>query len=240
MTADERDMPARYASSPCLAGEVAPDYFDPLAVDPEQARDVARWRRAERTRLRNDAAVALLIGPEEQARIFQSAGADDKMIGGNGPGPLAARPEIGSRHPRSVAFQIGRHGVHHQRHMGRILQEGPIFLADMDCRTLDELDPVDIFRHGHVRAERYQVQHVPGRIKERLEVLSCDGPAGIGYPVALLEVVGIELAAPTGPMIGATTQQTDTRHIKVKIGIAINRSAVEILAFLGDVLAARF
>ena len=54
MTADERDMPARYASSPCLAGEVAPDYFDPLAVDPEQARDVARWRRAERTRLRNE------------------------------------------------------------------------------------------------------------------------------------------------------------------------------------------
>lgn len=42
----------RYASPPCMAGEVAPDYFDPLAVDPEQARDVARWRRAERGRLR--------------------------------------------------------------------------------------------------------------------------------------------------------------------------------------------
>ncbi|TDK41331.1 5-formyltetrahydrofolate cyclo-ligase [Antarcticimicrobium luteum] len=42
----------RYASPPCLAGEVAPDYFDPLAVDPGQARDVARWRRAERARLR--------------------------------------------------------------------------------------------------------------------------------------------------------------------------------------------
>lgn len=34
-----------------MAGEIAPDYFDPLAVDPEQARDVARWRRAERARL---------------------------------------------------------------------------------------------------------------------------------------------------------------------------------------------
>jgi 5,10-methenyltetrahydrofolate synthetase len=34
-----------------MAGEVAPDYFDPLGVDPEQARDVARWRRAERIRL---------------------------------------------------------------------------------------------------------------------------------------------------------------------------------------------
>lgn len=44
--------PGRYASPPCLASEIAPDYFDPLATDPEQARDVARWRRAERIRLR--------------------------------------------------------------------------------------------------------------------------------------------------------------------------------------------
>lgn len=42
----------RLASSPCLAGEIAPGGFDPLAVDLEQARDVARWRRAERIRLR--------------------------------------------------------------------------------------------------------------------------------------------------------------------------------------------
>jgi len=41
-----------FASPPCLAGEMALEYFDPLAVDPEQARDVARWRRAERARLR--------------------------------------------------------------------------------------------------------------------------------------------------------------------------------------------
>ena len=41
----------RYASPPCLASEISPDYFDPLAVDPEQARDVARWRKAERARL---------------------------------------------------------------------------------------------------------------------------------------------------------------------------------------------
>lgn len=49
MSADE--LPGRYASPPCLASEIAPDYFDPLAVDPEQARDVARWRKAERIRL---------------------------------------------------------------------------------------------------------------------------------------------------------------------------------------------
>ena len=40
-----------YASPPCMAGEVDPTYFDPLGTDPGQARDVARWRRAERTRL---------------------------------------------------------------------------------------------------------------------------------------------------------------------------------------------
>lgn len=53
MTDDDRgDKPATgYASPPCYAHEIAPDYFDPLAVDPEQARDVARWRKAERARL---------------------------------------------------------------------------------------------------------------------------------------------------------------------------------------------
>lgn len=38
----------RYASSPCLAHEIDPTYFDPLAVDPQQALDVSRWRKAER------------------------------------------------------------------------------------------------------------------------------------------------------------------------------------------------
>ncbi|MEZ5793236.1 5-formyltetrahydrofolate cyclo-ligase [Albidovulum sp.] len=43
-----------FSSPPCYAADVAPDYFDPLAVDPEQARDVARWRKAERARLRDE------------------------------------------------------------------------------------------------------------------------------------------------------------------------------------------
>lgn len=50
-----------YASPPCLAGDIAPDYFDPHGVDPQQAVDVARWRKAERGRLlaaRNDMIVA--------------------------------------------------------------------------------------------------------------------------------------------------------------------------------------
>lgn len=40
-----------YASPPCMAADLDPTYFDTLGTDPEQARDVARWRRAERTRL---------------------------------------------------------------------------------------------------------------------------------------------------------------------------------------------
>lgn len=55
MTDDDRNSfrcRSGFSSPPCYAAEIAPDYFDPLAVDPEQARDVARWRKAERTRLR--------------------------------------------------------------------------------------------------------------------------------------------------------------------------------------------
>lgn len=47
----ESGNPGGFSSPPCYAAEVAPDYFDPLAVDPVQARDVARWRKAERSRL---------------------------------------------------------------------------------------------------------------------------------------------------------------------------------------------
>ena len=49
---DNDDTPRHYASPPCMAAEVDPTYFDPSHVDPGQARDVARWRKAERQRLR--------------------------------------------------------------------------------------------------------------------------------------------------------------------------------------------
>ena len=48
----DTSKPGTYASPPCMAGEVDPAYFDPLVTDPAQARDVARWRKAERQRLR--------------------------------------------------------------------------------------------------------------------------------------------------------------------------------------------
>lgn len=40
-----------FASPPCMAAEMDPAYAENRAVDPEQARDVSRWRRAERGRL---------------------------------------------------------------------------------------------------------------------------------------------------------------------------------------------
>ncbi|MDE3239096.1 MAG: 5-formyltetrahydrofolate cyclo-ligase [Paracoccaceae bacterium] len=45
------DEAGSYASPPCYAHEVDPAYFDPQGVDPQQAKDVARWRKAERARL---------------------------------------------------------------------------------------------------------------------------------------------------------------------------------------------
>lgn len=54
MSDEDSKKPQRgsYASPPCLAHEIDPTYFDPLAVDPAQARDVARWRKARRDELR--------------------------------------------------------------------------------------------------------------------------------------------------------------------------------------------
>jgi len=49
--------PRPLASPPCMAGEVAEGRFGAMGTDPQQARDVAVWRRAERIRLaglRND------------------------------------------------------------------------------------------------------------------------------------------------------------------------------------------
>ena len=58
-----------FSSPPCYAAEVAPDYFDPLAVDSEKARDLARWRKAERTRLR---AARLALTVDERAQIGEA------------------------------------------------------------------------------------------------------------------------------------------------------------------------
>jgi 5-formyltetrahydrofolate cyclo-ligase len=48
-TDDEEFPAAALASSPCMLHELRPD--GTAIIDPEQARDVARWRKAERERL---------------------------------------------------------------------------------------------------------------------------------------------------------------------------------------------
>lgn len=60
--------PTGYASPPCLAAEVAPDYFDPLGVDPQQAQDVARWRKAKRAELLALRAALPVAGVQAVAR----------------------------------------------------------------------------------------------------------------------------------------------------------------------------
>ena len=79
-----------FVSPPCMAAEVDPGYFDPLAVDPEQAHDVARWRTAERKRLREARRgltspqrhaihEALMAGLERQIAV-QSAGTGHGIV----------------------------------------------------------------------------------------------------------------------------------------------------------------
>lgn len=104
MTARPPDdaLPGRYASPPCLACEVAPDYFDPLGVDPQQALDVARWRTAERKRLRAERLALPVETRAEAARAI--AGHLDSLIARRfgGPGghivsgywPIKAEPDL--------------------------------------------------------------------------------------------------------------------------------------------------
>jgi 5,10-methenyltetrahydrofolate synthetase len=60
------------ASPPCLAAEIDPAYFDPLAVDAEQARDVARWRKAERLRLLSERASLTVSARQMAAKTVAS------------------------------------------------------------------------------------------------------------------------------------------------------------------------
>ena len=61
-----------YASPACLAYEIDPTYFDPLAVDPQQAQDVARWRKSERTRLLAERAAVSVDGRQSAALAIAS------------------------------------------------------------------------------------------------------------------------------------------------------------------------
>ncbi len=73
-----------YASPPCLAHEVDPAYFDPMAVDPQQAADVARWRKVERKRLR-DARTTLPVSARETIAAALSRALDTFLAERIGP-----------------------------------------------------------------------------------------------------------------------------------------------------------
>lgn len=78
MTDDDEDRPGGFASPPCFAHEIDPAYFDPLAVDPQQALDVARWRKAERKRL---IAARLEEAADMRARLAQNIAVElDQII----------------------------------------------------------------------------------------------------------------------------------------------------------------
>ncbi len=90
-----------YASPPCMAAEVDPAYFDPQGVDPAQARDVARWRRAERIRL---AALREEQGPAGRAQVSAAiAGHLETFLAAHGAGadavvagywPIRGEPDL--------------------------------------------------------------------------------------------------------------------------------------------------
>ena len=67
------DSPRPYASPTCLAQE-----FDPAHVDPQQATDVARWRRAERIRLLVERA-ALSVAARQSAAQAMAAHLDQLL-----------------------------------------------------------------------------------------------------------------------------------------------------------------
>ncbi|WP_297774447.1 5-formyltetrahydrofolate cyclo-ligase [uncultured Roseovarius sp.] len=66
----EARKPGGYASPPCMAQEVNPAYFDPLSTDQEQARDVARWRKATREFLRTERDMLSVSDRQEISRAL--------------------------------------------------------------------------------------------------------------------------------------------------------------------------
>lgn len=77
------DTPREYASPPCLAHDIDPAYFDPQAVDPRQAADVARWRKAKRARLLAMRAALPVAVRHEASEVV--AGHFDRLLGARYP-----------------------------------------------------------------------------------------------------------------------------------------------------------
>ena len=105
-------------SPPCLAGEIPPDYFDPMAVDPEQARDMARWRKLELARprterqalsVRDRAAVGTAVAEHLRELFFTGFdGAQRRVVSGNWPikGQPDLRPLMADLHAAGVTIAL--------------------------------------------------------------------------------------------------------------------------------------
>jgi 5-formyltetrahydrofolate cyclo-ligase len=78
-------LPGRFAPSPCPAPEIASGGVDPFAADPRQALDVARWRTAERQRLR---AARLDLSADQRTEIAAAIARHlDRLLGQCCPDP---------------------------------------------------------------------------------------------------------------------------------------------------------
>ena len=80
MTGNDGGPKAEYASPPCFMHELDPAWVAPPPMaDPQQWRDVARWRKAERERL---LAERRALGAAERARVADAvAGHLDRLLG---------------------------------------------------------------------------------------------------------------------------------------------------------------
>jgi hypothetical protein len=71
------DSPAEYASPACFAHELESGTEGYVPVDRQQARDVARWRKAERARL---IAARLATSPEERRQAADAVAATQRRL----------------------------------------------------------------------------------------------------------------------------------------------------------------
>jgi 5-formyltetrahydrofolate cyclo-ligase len=84
---DDETRGQGYASPPCFAHELTPGAEGFVAVDPEQARDVARWRKAERVRL---IAARLAVPADKRARVAEEVAAALDALIAPGPGVVVS------------------------------------------------------------------------------------------------------------------------------------------------------
>jgi 5-formyltetrahydrofolate cyclo-ligase len=106
----DHQSPAGYASPPCMAHELAdgPDGGF-IAIDEEQRRDVARWRKSERQRL---IAARLAFSPDERKHWSQAIAAGVTRLAGDFRGRIVSFywPFRGEPDLRQLMDAVGEQG----------------------------------------------------------------------------------------------------------------------------------